>query len=128
MSPSGTFATIIPIAKIKLRIAGYPTTKPKMKRRTPIVMAKMVSRTINLVIYCFRGASSVLDVAARLAICPMKLRSPVAITTPFPEPSLLSVPKNPRFLVSRGLTLVHSTLLTSNYVSPVSEELSTFMP
>jgi hypothetical protein len=69
----------------------------------------------------------VFEVAARFAICPMKLRSPVAITTPFPDPSLLSVPKNARFLVSRGLSLVHSTLLKSNSVSPVNEELSTFM-
>jgi hypothetical protein len=42
--------------------------------------------------------------------------------------SLHNVPKNARFLVSRGFSLlVHSTVLKSNNVSPVKLELSTFM-
>jgi hypothetical protein len=54
--PYGTFAVMIPIAKIKLSTAGYPTTNPRPKRSIPIVTAKIVSLTINLVISFFRGA------------------------------------------------------------------------
>ena len=66
--------------------------------------------------------------AARLAIWPMKVASPVAITTPTPVPYLFSVEKKAIFLVSKGLSLVHYELLANNSVSPVSEELSTFIP
>lgn len=56
IKPSGTFAVINPMAKMKFKIAGYPTAKPKQNKRTPIETAKMVSRTINLLIYTFKGA------------------------------------------------------------------------
>ena len=54
--PYGTFAVIKPIAKIKFKIAGYPTAKPKQKRRIPILTAKIVNLIINLLIYFFKGA------------------------------------------------------------------------
>lgn len=69
-----------------------------------------------------------LALAAKLAICPMKVRSPVAKTTPLPVPSLLRVEKKAIFLVSSGLSLVQSAVLARSSVSPVKEELSTFMP
>lgn len=70
MSPSGTLAVITPIAKTKLRIAGYPMTKPKPKRRPPTTTEKIVSRIMNLLIYCWRGViySSSPAEAAKLAI------------------------------------------------------------
>jgi len=82
---------------------------PRPKRRPPIKREKMVSRTMNLLIYFCRGVSPSYEAAeeARLAICPMKVRSPVAKTTPFPVPSLLRVEKYAIFLVSRGLSFVH---------------------
>lgn len=85
---------------------------------------------MNLLIYFCRGviSSSYPAEEARLAICPMKVRSPVANTTPLPVPSLLRVEKKAMFLVSRGLSLVHLALLSSNSVYPVREELSTFIP
>lgn len=61
---------------------------------------------INLLIYCFRGDSYELALAAKLAIWPMKVASPVANTNPFPEPSLFKVEKNAMFLVSKGLLSV----------------------
>ena len=57
----------------------------------------------------------------------MKVLSPVAKTSPLPEPYLLRVEKKAIFLVSRGLSLVHSGILSSSYVYPVREELSTFI-
>lgn len=58
----------------------------------------------------------------------MKVLSPVAKTTPLPVPYLFRVEKKAMFLVSKGLSLVHSEDLASNSVSPVKEELSTFIP
>ena len=56
MRPSGTLAVIRPMAKIKLRIAGYPTAKPKQNKITPTMTAKTVSLTMNLLISLFNGA------------------------------------------------------------------------
>jgi len=54
--PSGTFAVMIPIAKIKFNTAGYPTTKPRQKSNTPIATANIVNAIMNLLIYFFNGA------------------------------------------------------------------------
>jgi len=54
--------------------------------------------------------------------------SPVANTTPLPVPSLFKVEKNAIFLVYNGLSSVHWAVLAKSSVSPVSEELSTFIP
>ena len=51
MSPSGTFAVIIPIANMKFKIGGYPTANPNANKTKPIVIANTVSRMINLFIY-----------------------------------------------------------------------------
>ena len=98
---------MMPIAKIKFNTAGYPTTKPRPNNIRPIVTAKTVKRIINLDIYCFKGDYSLLALAAKLAIWPINDRSPVAKTTPFPEPSLLRVEKNAIFLLYKGLSFVH---------------------
>ena len=58
-------------------------------------------------IYFFKGASYVEAFAAKLAIWPMKVLSPVANTIPLPVPYLFKVEKKAMFLVSRGLSLVH---------------------
>ena len=58
-------------------------------------------------IYCFNGDYSVLAFAARFAICPIKVASPVAITTPTPVPSLFNVEKKAMFFVYKGLSFVH---------------------
>lgn len=116
------------MAKIKLSTAGYPIANPRQNKITPIEIAKIVKRMIKRLIYFFKGDSSVLAFAARLAIWPMNVRSPVAKTTPFPVPSLFKVEKNAMFFVYNGLSLVHYTLLARSSVSPVKEELSTFIP
>lgn len=129
MRPSGTLAVMTPIAKMKLRMTGYPIAKPSPKRRPPMKREKNVSLTIKRLISAWRGVnySCYPAEAARLAICPMKVLSPVAKTSPRPVPSLFRVEKNAIFLVSRGLSLVHSGILSKSSVSPVREELSTFI-
>lgn len=126
--PSGTLAVMIPIAKMKFRIAGYPTANPRPNNRAPTATAKAVSLIMNLLIYFLSGDSSVLALAARFAICPMKVLSPVAKTTPLPVPYLLRVEKKAMFFVSNGLSLVQSADLAKSSVSPVKDELSTFIP
>lgn len=66
--PSGTLAVIIPMAKIKLRTAGYPTTNPRQNKITPTMTANMVNLIIKRLIYFFNGASYVEAFAAKLAI------------------------------------------------------------
>ena len=101
MRPSGTLAVITPIAKTKLRITGYPIANPNPKRSPPMNRENIVSRIMKRLIYCCRGVcySCSPAVAAKLAICPMKVLSPVAKTTPLPVPSLLRVEKKAMFLV-----------------------------
>ena len=92
--------------------------KPNPKSNPPTQREKMVSLMMNLLIYCWRGVSSSYSpaLAAKLAIWPMKVRSPVAKTMPFPVPSLFKVEKNAMFLVSKGLSLVHSGILSKSSV------------
>ena len=116
------------MAKIKFMTAGYPTAKPRPNNIAPTITANTVRRIMNLFISLFNGESYVLALAAKLAIWPMNVLSPVAKTTPFPVPSLFNVEKNAIFFVSKGLSFVHSTDLARRSVSPVKEELSTFMP
>ena len=70
---------------------------------------KMVKRTMNLLISFWRGVISCnsLALAAKLAICPMNVRSPVPKTTPIPVPSLAKVEKKAMFFVSKGSSSVH---------------------
>lgn len=93
-----------------------------------MVIANNIKAMINLLISFFSGDYSSEALAAKLAICPIKVLSPVAKTTPFPPPSLLRVEKNAIFFVYKGLSSVHYPLLCSSSVSPVKEELSTFIP
>jgi hypothetical protein len=65
-------------------------------------------------IYLFNGASSDLAFAAKLAIWPIKVRSPVANTIPLPVPYLFKVEKNAIFFVYNGLSLVHYGTLANN--------------
>jgi hypothetical protein len=90
-----------PIAKIKFKIAGYPIANPNPNKRAPISKEKIVNRTINRFIYFCKGVSycKSFALAAKLAICPIKVRSPVPNTTPIPVPSFTNVEKKAIFLV-----------------------------
>jgi hypothetical protein len=127
--PSGTFATMMPMAKTKFVMAGYPIAKPKQNSTTPQTAAKIVIAKMNRPIYLERGDYSLPALAARFAIRPMKVLSPVKRTMPRPDPSAHVVEKKAMFLDSKGLSLfVHSADLASSSVSPVRLELLTFIP
>lgn len=105
--PTGTLEIMIPMANIKLSTAGFPMANPSPKRMPPRTTAKIVNLTMNLLIYIFKGNSSVLALVVKLAICPINVLSPVAKTIPFPVPCLFNVEKKIIFFVSKGLSSVH---------------------
>ncbi len=63
-----------------------------------------------------------------LAILPMTVLSPVAMTTPTPLPSTHDVEKKAMFFASSGIWWPASGDRDSGSASPVSDELSTFIP
>jgi hypothetical protein len=85
-NPFGTKPTMIPTAKIKLVITSYPITKPKMKKNSPTSMAINATIYTNLLSSFLIGVSSSPADAAKLAIYPITVLSPVKITIPVPDP------------------------------------------
>ncbi len=65
-------------------------------------------------IYNFKGGYYYPALAAKFAIWPIKVLSPVDITTPFPVPYLFKVEKKAMFFVYNGLSLVHWVVLTKS--------------
>lgn len=100
-------AVITPIANIKFSTAVYPTANPRPNSITPMVTANIVKAIMNLLIYLLSGDYSWVAFAAKFAIWPMNVESPVAKTTPLPVPYLLRVEKKAIFFVYKGLSLVH---------------------
>jgi hypothetical protein len=66
--PSGTLATIIPIANTKFVIISYSYIIPKMKKVTPKKIATAEMILIKRSISIERGVSAASAVSARLAI------------------------------------------------------------
>jgi hypothetical protein len=67
-SPSGTFATIIPIPKIRQVMKGYLRNTPIKKKKIPIIIDITEIININLSSSFLSGVSAAVAVAARLAI------------------------------------------------------------
>jgi hypothetical protein len=84
---------------MKFMMAVYPIINPRPNKIAPDINAIIVKPTTNLVIYLLRPDYYVLAFAARFAIRPINVLSPVAKTIPFPVPSLFKVEKNAIFLV-----------------------------
>lgn len=128
-SPSGTFATKIPIPKIIHCNALYLTTnRAKKKKTTPKLIAIIVMISTNLSSYIRSGDFWVPPDEAKSAIWPITVLSAIPITIPLPLPSLHNVPKNATFFVSKGSSgWVQSGLLNKGSTYPVKAELSTFI-
>lgn len=99
--PSGTLATMIPIANTRFWMKVYLTRNPARKKRTPSTSAMIVIILMNLFNSLLRGVNPASAVSAMPAICPMMVLSPMLKTIPFPCPFLQRVPKNATFFVSR---------------------------
>jgi hypothetical protein len=85
-SPLGTNPTIIPTAKIRFVIASYPIINPKMKKKSPTITAIVATIVTNLFNSFLIGVISDPADAAKFAIYPIIVLSPVNITIPLPEP------------------------------------------
>lgn len=84
-SPSGTFATRIPIPKTMQVRIGYPIAKSASKKKiTPRTIAMIVIITTNLSSSERKGVFPFFSPEERSAIYPRVVLSPVAMTTPFP--------------------------------------------
>lgn len=101
-NPSGTFATRIPIPKTIQVNIGYPIeNKASKKKIIPKMIAIIVIIITNLSNSLRRGVLVFFSPDDKSAILPKVVLSPIAITTPFPYPSLHKVPKKAILVVSR---------------------------
>ena len=80
--PSGTLATMMPIAKTMLVRIGYRTIKPRTKKDVPMTEAIIVMKIMNLSISISSVDLWVSDDYARPAMQPITVLSPVLKTIP----------------------------------------------
>ena len=92
----------MPMASVSALTGWNPIPIPTPSTMQPIQTAAIPSLCTNLLIYLLSGVSSSSAPMANPAICPMKLRSPVNMTIPFPLPPQLRVEKKAIFFVYNG--------------------------
>ncbi|MNE19592.1 hypothetical protein D3C80_1126800 [compost metagenome] len=78
--PSGTLATMMPMAKIRLPQSGRPSAWPSRKNSTPMAIASSASWRDRWMISRCRGEWPSLPVWVRRAILPNSVCMPVANT------------------------------------------------
>ena len=82
-SPSGTIATMIPIAKMKSFQNGTPTNHPITKTISPIRSASSAMNRLSRASSLLSGETALLAVCVSRAILPNSECMPVAKTTAF---------------------------------------------
>ena len=93
-NPSGTRATMIPIAKIKFSQNDSPIACPIKKKTTPNEKAMPTTIRLSLVISNCSGEVPEFAVCVKWAIFPNSVCIPVAKTTARPSPETTEVPAN----------------------------------
>ena len=99
-SPSGTMATMMPIAKMKAFQNGMPIIQPSEKNERPISTARIAIRRLKCAISLRSGETSSPAVCVRCAILPNSVCIPVAKTTALACPDTIDVPASTTFLLS----------------------------
>ena len=99
-SPSGTMATMMPIAKMKAFQKGMPISQPSEKKDRPISTARIAVRRLRCAISVRSGETSSAAVCVRCAILPNSVCIPVAKTTALACPDTIDVPASTTFLLS----------------------------
>lgn len=125
--PSGTLATIIPMAKIKFLTTPYPNAKPRIRNKAPKPRAIQVINLMKISISWAIGVYIVSATVARFAILPITVESPVLNTIPSPTPVVHMVPKNATFGDSKTFFSFDSTTRRRSSDSPVRLALLTFI-
>ena len=98
--PSGTLATMMPMANTMPVMSVWPFWLPMMKKETPSAMAMADTMCTKCSISRLMGVCSLSVAVARRAMRPMAVLSPQYTTQPVIWPCGTSVPKNATFLVS----------------------------
>mmetsp|Transcript_88069 Transcript_88069/g.179921 ORF Transcript_88069/g.179921 Transcript_88069/m.179921 type:complete len:392 (-) Transcript_88069:650-1825(-) len=125
--PSGTLATMIPMANTRLVMISVPRKTPTMKKPTPRTMATADTIMMKCLISLEMGVSSALVFMVSRATMPMKVWSPIRDTIPTPEPLVTLVPKKHVLLKSWGevSTAISLVFISMSSGSPVKGALDT---
>jgi len=127
-SPSGTNATIIPRAKIKLDASVTDVRVISMKKnKIPILTATIVTILVTWTISCCKGLFSSSIPWVRSATFPNSVFIPVAITTASPVPDATLVPAKTRFgysIFEKPESYHGSAIFLTGWDSPVSVDWS----
>ena len=94
--PSGTLATMMPMAKVKLIQNGRSINQPMAKKAMPSATASRATRRDTRSISRCSGEAVSPVLCVRRAIRPNSVRMPVAKTTAVHSPATISVPANSR--------------------------------
>ncbi len=98
-NPSGTMATMSPMAKMKSSQGGTPRTQPIAKNTSPIRIARIAIHRLRWAISRRKGETPTRLVWARCAILPNSVCMPVAKTTALASPETIEVPVSRMFLL-----------------------------
>ena len=90
--PSGTLATMMPMAKMKFSQNGSPMNRPTAKNTTPSATDSIATRRDSRAISRCSGDCGSRPVWVRWAILPNSVCMPVANTRPLPLPETIDVP------------------------------------
>ncbi len=123
--PSGTLATMMPMAKIKFPQKSRPMKWPMPKKITPVIVAMAAMSRVTLTISFWRGESPASTVPVNRAIFPNSVRIPVAKTAALPEPLTTVVPAKAMFGLSISSPGAGSSLRRIGSDSPVRGALLT---
>ncbi len=118
-NPSGTLATIIPIANIRLAIMAFSNTRLTRKKVTPSMIAMVLITLINRFNSFLIGVSVSSVSWVSCTTWPICVSMAVAYTKALPLPLWTSVPEKIIFRLSRMLSWVHSRWRNSGSLSPV---------
>ena len=113
-SPSGTLATMMPMAKTKFVHRGTPSASPVANTSTPATAASTAMTRLSHVSSCCSGDGTSSATCARRAILPNSVRIPVASTSARALPDTTVVP------ASRLLRLRRASPSTSGRASRAS--------
>ena len=119
--PSGTLATMMPMAKSRFSQAGSPSAWPMKKKATPSPVASAATMRESRAISRCSGELGSPTVCVRWAIFPNSVRMPVAYTIARAWPDTTEVPASTIFFANRSdSSLLGSVLRALGLDSPVT--------
>jgi len=127
--PSGTIATMMPIAKITAFQTGTPLSRPTPKNSRPIATARIPIHRLRYSTSTRSGETAARGACARNAIFPNSVCIPVANTTARARPDTRDVPASTTLFACKTVSASHGPASRPcGDDSPVTVELSTRTP